>query len=177
MSLASEMTLLADGFRKRFSTTDRLTIADMIKLVTPPKYPFLIPTNGWRIAHNYNGALTDDGGSTILSGFSIILASTMKNYDLLKKLHSAGDVTIRFHIVPLEINGGSSTSAITTCFDGQRSVIHIPLKIGVESTQDLTLSKTELTGGNLNLYIICQSASTVQIDVSKSYIEIVTEEN
>lgn len=177
MSLASELTQLADNIRKMKKVTDKLTIADMVVLTTPPKYPFLIPTNGWRIAHNYNGALTDNGGSTILSGFSIILASTLKNYDLLKKLHSAGDVTIRFHIVPLEINGGSSDSAITTCFDGQNSVIHIPLKAGVESTQDLTLARAELTGGNLNLYIICQSASTVQIDVSKSYVEIVTEEN
>lgn len=39
MSIDSEMTELADGFRKRFSVSSKLGIDDMIKLVTPPPFP------------------------------------------------------------------------------------------------------------------------------------------
>jgi hypothetical protein len=39
MSFSSTMTELADACRKRFVVTSKLTIDDMIKLITPPAFP------------------------------------------------------------------------------------------------------------------------------------------
>ena len=39
MSFSSTMTELADACRKRFVVTSKLTLDDMIKLITPPAFP------------------------------------------------------------------------------------------------------------------------------------------
>ena len=39
MSFSSAMTELADACRKRFVVTSKLTLDDMIKLITPPAFP------------------------------------------------------------------------------------------------------------------------------------------
>lgn len=39
MSFSSAMTELADACRKRFAVTSKLTLDDMIKLITPPAFP------------------------------------------------------------------------------------------------------------------------------------------
>lgn len=41
-TLNDKMTALADACRKRFKTTDKLSLDDMIKLVTPPAMPNLV---------------------------------------------------------------------------------------------------------------------------------------
>lgn len=38
VTLSQQLKLLADGFRKRYGKTETLTLADMTKLVTPPKF-------------------------------------------------------------------------------------------------------------------------------------------
>lgn len=72
--LFEDLSQLADGFRQRFNTSDRLTIKDMVSLVTPPKFnPNLIegsdgfdgyPTNDWvafnvsKVGNLWNGLVT-----------------------------------------------------------------------------------------------------------------------
>ena len=42
MSLFQIYEDLAVACRKRFKVTEKLTLADMVKLITPPQYPLLL---------------------------------------------------------------------------------------------------------------------------------------
>lgn len=68
MSLQTEFTALANGFRKRFSVSSKLTIADMIKLVTPPAFkPVTLVYHEqtfWN-QHNYDVKIPDHAGTDI----------------------------------------------------------------------------------------------------------------
>lgn len=48
-SLATEMHKLADGFRKRYGVTGDLTIAEMVKLITPPAGIMLLDAGSFKI--------------------------------------------------------------------------------------------------------------------------------
>lgn len=68
MSLQTEFISLADGFRKRFNVSSKLTIADMIKLVTPPAFkPVTLVYNEqtfWN-QHSYDIKIPDHAGTPI----------------------------------------------------------------------------------------------------------------
>lgn len=60
MSFSSTMTELADACRKRFGVTSKLSLDDMIKLVTPPAFP-----SGTEILGETNISVEDDQSKDI----------------------------------------------------------------------------------------------------------------
>ena len=69
MSLESQLTALANGFRKRFGVNSKLSIADMIKLVTPPAFQTvtLFSDKGYTYfnQHSYNIEIPKHSGTPI----------------------------------------------------------------------------------------------------------------
>lgn len=72
MSLQTEFTALADGFRKRFSVSSKLSIADMIELLST-KSIMIVPSNSFKIPNGLKvagtnlvklGASINDGNSS-----------------------------------------------------------------------------------------------------------------
>ena len=56
--LFEDLSQLADGFRQRFNITDKLTLDDMIKLITPPIGLTIFSQENLRFSSNYNRAYT-----------------------------------------------------------------------------------------------------------------------
>lgn len=68
MSIQTEFTSLANGFRKRFNVSSKLTIADMIKLVTPPAFKpvtLVYQEQTFWNQHNYDVKIPDHAGTDI----------------------------------------------------------------------------------------------------------------
>lgn len=87
MTLSQELIELADGFRKRFNKTDKLSIQDMIKLVTPPKYPQIIEP----------GKMVMKTASADFTRYDIN-QSCMSNTDLAISMIQKSDCVIILHI-------------------------------------------------------------------------------
>lgn len=83
-SLYDKMTELADACRKRFGGTSKLTIDDMIKLITPPVFPSGTEILGrTRVSlHHYEMLLTLEAVPPVMSK-PIKLLITLSNYDWL----------------------------------------------------------------------------------------------
>lgn len=116
MTLSQELTELADGFRKRFNKTDKLSIQDMIKLVTPPKYPCLVDEGKIIFTRGYNvNDRTANDGATITDD-CFIVPEVYDNFAVLQKAHQKGNVKLRTHFKLV-----SGTGVVAWCLDGQNT--------------------------------------------------------
>lgn len=162
-SLATEMHKLADGFRKRYGVTGDLTIADMVKLITPPIGLTIFSQENLRFSSNYNRAYTVKDGATI-TGTCFLLQQDMNNLDKFRALHRANDLIVKVHLWFVSTVGND----VTLSFDGGKYKEHMKPVVGTENTAELRLEKAESPWA-YNIYF----SGDAVIDRAKSYIVVV----
>ena len=152
MSLQTEFTSLADGFRKRFDVSSRLTIADMIKLVTPPAFkPVMLLYNEHPFfnQHSYGIQIPDHSDADI----KIVVTATVKcsgpmtwnfcltggsgvqsNTATSKTMNTDGDVTLSLVIPRSDLKNYSSLYFYNNPLNGG---IIVKIKAFVEEVGDI----------------------------------------
>lgn len=161
--LFEDLPQLADGFRKRFNITDKLTIHDMIKLITSPIGLTIFSQENLRFSSNYNRAYTVKDGATI-TGNCFLLQQDMNNLDKFRALHRDNDLLVKVHLWFVS----AASNDVTLSFDGGKDNEHMKPVVGTENTAELRLEKDE----SLWAYNIYFSGYAV-IDRAKSYIVVV----
>lgn len=109
MSFSSTMTELADACRKRFVVTSKLTIDDMIKLITPPAFP-----SGTEILGKIRGTNTGDHQTDIPLTLEAVPPVMSKPIKLLITVSSSGYLNL------------NSSKLIFNKSDGTQLVLAIP---------------------------------------------------
>lgn len=152
MSLQTEFTSLADGFRKRFDVSSRLTIADMIKLVTPPAFkPVMLLYNEHSFfnQHSYGIQIPDHSDADI----KVVVTATVKcsgpmtwnfyltggsgvqsNTATSKTMNTDGDVTLSLVIPRSDLKNYSSLYFYNNPLNGG---IIVKIKAFVEEVGDV----------------------------------------
>lgn len=161
--LFEDLSQLADGFRQRFNITDKLTLDDMIKLITPPIGLTIFSQENLRFSSNYKRAYTVKDGATI-TGTCFLLQQDMNNLDKFRALHRDNDLIAKVHLWFVS----TVDNDVTLSFDGGKYKEHMKPVVGTENTAELRLEKTE----SLWAYNIYFSGDAV-IDRAKSYIVVV----
>lgn len=90
MSCSSTMTDLADGFRKRFNVSSKLSIDDMIKLITPLPGTILIPKGQLYFTGSDSNSIAQDAWAVIPE------SEVINPSDNLMKARDGG--TVRLHL-------------------------------------------------------------------------------
>ena len=102
--LANGLNQLASGCKKRFKVTDKLTIDDMVKLITPPKNPLLLEQGKFKFTLDHNKAnLTSNGGAQV-GGF-VVPAYYGEKKTLLGNPATRPNLTLRIHFDVLKTDG------------------------------------------------------------------------
>ena len=161
--LFEDLSQLADGFRQRFNITDKLTLDDMIKLITPPIGLTIFSQENLRFSSNYNRAYTVKDGATI-TGTCFLLQQDMNNLDKFRALHRANDLIVKVHLWFVSTVGND----VTLSFDGGKYKEHMKPVVGTENTAELRLEKAESPWA-YNIYF----SGDAVIDRAKSYIVVV----
>lgn len=167
-SLATEMHKLADGFRKRYGVTGDLTIADMVKLITPPSGIMLLDAGSFRITDSSGSNLTANGGSTILNNTLIPYKYYTSNKSLLDNPASRPNLNLKFHFKVISTDGNQINWKL------QGSGYVATWNPNTEDTSTLTLPTGELVDEHNGIQFDSLSFSNgTVIDLSKSYLEII----
>lgn len=161
------MTSLAEACRKRFNVSSKLSLDDMIKLITPPIGLTIFSQENLRFSSNYNRAYTAKDGATI-TGNCFLLQQDMHNLDKFLALHQDNDLIVEVHLWFVSI----ASNDIALSFDGGKYEDHMKPVVGRENTAELRLEKDE----SLWSYNIYFSGDAV-IDRAKSYIVVVKSMN
>lgn len=163
MSLFQIYDDLAKACQKRFNITDKLTLDDMVKLITPPIGLTIFSQENLRFSSNYNRAYTAKDGSAI-TGNCFLLQQDMNNLDKFLALHWDNDLIVKVHLWFVS----TVSNDVTFSFDGGKDSEHMKPVVGKENTAELRLEKDE----SLWAYNIYFSGDAV-IDRAKSYIVVV----
>lgn len=167
-SLATEMHKLADGFRKRYGVTGDLTIAEMVKLITPPAGTILLQEGSFKITDITGSTLTANGGSTILNNTIIPFKYYTSNKSLLDNPASRPNLNLKFHFKVLSTDGNQINWRV------QGSGYVVNWNPNTEGTSTLTLPTGELVDEHNGIQFNSLSYSTgTVIDLSQSYLEII----
>lgn len=162
-NLTDGLNELAQGFQKRFKVSNKLTLQDMIDLVTPPKNPLLLEPGKFNFSYGYySGNKTEFDGSSI-PATCFIAYDLYHNADKMMELHKKGNFKLVAHLKSV----GKNSGVVAWCFDGMQSAAKWD---GVSETSTLTVpagfSLTETTA----LYF---SGNNNRVDLSQSYFELV----
>lgn len=167
-SLATEMHKLADGFRKRYGVTGDLTIADMVKLITPPAGIMLLDAGSFKITTLDGNTLTPYDGSTILNNTLIPYKYYTSNKSLLDNPASRPNLNLKFHFKVISTDGEQINWRL------QGSGYVATWNPNTEDTSTLTLPTGELVDEHNGIQFDSLSFSNgTVIDLSKSYLEII----
>lgn len=167
-SLATEMHKLADGFRKRYGVTGDLTIADMVKLITPPAGIMLLDAGSFKITTLDGNTLTPNDGSTILNNTLIPYKYYTSNKSLLDNPASRPNLNLKFHFKVISTDGEQINWRL------QGSGYVGKWNPNTEDTSTLTLPTGELVDEHNGIQFDSLSFSNgTVIDLSKSYLEII----
>ena len=167
-SLATEMHKLADGFRKRYGVTGELTIADMVKLITPPAGIMLLDAGSFKITTLDGITLTPNDGSTILNNTLIPYKYYTSNKSLLDNPASRPNLNLKFHFKVISTDGNQINWRL------QGSGYAGKWNPNTEDTSTLTLPTGELVDEHNGIQFNSSFYSTgTVIDLSQSYLEII----
>lgn len=167
-SLATEMHKLADGLRKRYGVTGDLTIADMVKLITPPAGIMLLDAGSFKITTLDGNTLTPNDGSTILNNTLIPYKYYTSNKSLLDNPASRPNLNLKFHFKVISTDGEQINWRL------QGSGYVGKWNPNTEDTSTLTLPTGELVDEHNGIQFDSLSFSNgTVIDLSKSYLEII----
>lgn len=161
--LFEDLSQLADGFRQRFNITDKLTLDDMIKLITLPIGLTIFSQKNLRFSSNYSRAYTAKDGATIM-GDCFLLQQDMNNLDKFLALHRDNDLIVKVHLWFVS----TSSNDVAISFDGGKYTQHMKPVVGRDNTAELRLEKDESLWA-YNIYF----AGDAVIDRAKSYIVVV----
>ena len=157
MTLQSELTHLANNLRKKYSTSNKLSIADMIQLTEPPKYPRLIEAS--KFCFTKSGDQNDTTGSSgaQITGKCYILPVYYKT-----SIPAYRTSTLRLHFKVVQANSGTIQWGLDGL--GDMAVWNTS-----EATSDFKVPSSDNPQGHaLKFY-----GNNTVIDLSQSYIEII----
>ena len=167
-SLATEMHKLADGFRKHYGVTGGLTIAEMVKLITPPAGIMLLDAGSFKITTLDGSTLTANGGSTILNNTLIPYKYYTSNKSLLDNPASRPNLNLKFHFKVISTDGNQIDWRL------QGSGYVGKWNPNTEDTSTLTIPTGELVDEHNGIQFNSSFYSTgTVIDLSQSYLEII----
>lgn len=169
--LTNKLTLLADGFRKRYSKTGSLKIDDMITLVTPPKGKLLLNPGKWKLNTTAfgdpNATLTGNGGSVVNNNCFVSTSYyDSTNKTLLNNPQTRRPLDLILHLNVISTDGNPIQWGIYG-MGGLTPVTPIPHQ-EVQSTFHLNSGIAVDSGNPLNFV----GNGNTQIDLATSYIEI-----
>lgn len=160
MTLNSKMTSLADGFRARFNTKDKLGIDDMIKLITPPKQIVLVPAGSLKALYSdvdgtRKGYTTEtyDRVSWHLRVLWYLDHDTYVSYKSMQNTSQA---------LSLIKNGQSFTMQISLHLNDDGSGASAPINYWLYESQYLTKKQTTCSQGSNYTFELPVSSKTVQ---------------
>lgn len=168
MTLQSELTHLANNLLKKYSTSNKLSIAYMIQLTEPPKYPRLVEVGTWKFTRSQDTSLpTANNGSTLPWGTSYI--STLyysKDMSLIDNPKSRPPFHLRLHFKVISTDGATVNWGFNGWItDGWQPTIG-------DNIFDGSVIQTGVNINSNNALKFTVYGSTV-IDLSQSYIEII----
>lgn len=168
-SLDQTLTELADGFRKRFKVTDKLSLQDMIKLVEPPKGTLLVNSGKFYFTQSRDLAtMTAQNGSTIT--VNTMIAPTFYTSDAIKLIHdpqTRPNIIIRLHFEVVHTDGKPFTWTVEgSGLVGKWNPVN-------SNESELTLP-TGLRVNEANAIQFVSGGTTV-INLATSYITLITE--
>ena len=166
MSLFQIYDDLAKACQKRFWVTEKLTLADMVKLIMPPQYPLLLEQGKFKFTIDHSqDHYTNSNGSSITGDNFIAPAYYTANKSLLDNPSKRPNLTLRLHFKVTKTDG----QIINWGFEGAGNPTS--WNPSVSENSDYQLS-TGLLVDEHNALTFSTKGNT-QIDLANSYLEIV----
>ena len=168
-NLTDGLNELAQGFQKRFKISDKLTLQDMIDLVTPPPHIYLLDPGSFRFSTDWGGtSFTDQNGAMITNNCYISTSyvdSANKNL-----LYSANNqqLTLRLHIWFTAANPGSNFRWGINGYGQKNVTIN---NINDETISDYLIAPNSNLGSGNVLSFSATNNLTVNLD--RTYVEII----
>lgn len=166
MSLFQIYDDLAKACQKRFKVTEKLTLADMVKLIMPPQYPLLLEQGKFKFTVDHSqDHYTNSNGSSIAGDNFIVPAYYTVNRFLLDNPSKRPNLTLRLHFKIIKTDGqiiiwgveGTNTYTSWNPSISETSDCQLPTGLLVDEHNALKFSTKGIT----------------QIDLANSYLEIV----
>lgn len=168
--LATKFAQLSSGCQKRFKVVGKLTLDDMIKLVTPPKNPLLLDLGGnwYFVTGPWSLDRTSQNGSCVETASYVRTQMYTKNEQLLDNPTTRPNMTLRLHLFVTD----TKASELTWGIYGSGFLVKSSLEKG-ENISDFDLpAKLNVTGAGNPLEFHSKGGTTT-VDIPRSYIEII----
>lgn len=164
--LASGLTQLASGCKKRFKVTGKLTVDDMVKLITPPKNPLLLEQGNFKFTADHNKANLTANGGALVSGF-VVPSFYASGKKLLDNPRNRPNLILRLHFDVTEtdgnlINWGIEGTLLSGAWNPSRG-----------NTSDYELQRGLLVDEHNALQF--KSTGRTIINLATSYMELIVE--
>ncbi|MEY8441778.1 hypothetical protein AALA17_03850 [Lactobacillaceae bacterium 24-114] len=168
-NLTDGLNELAQGFQKRFKVTGKLTIQDMIDLVTPPPSIYLLDPGTYKFSTDWGGTAYTDQKGSVMSNVCYIATSYMngENKGLVYGTNNQ-QLTLRLHIWFTAANNGDRFRWGLNGFDQKTVTINDSTN---ETISDYSVApNSKLSNGNMLSFA---AAKSLTVNVNRSYVEII----
>lgn len=168
-NLTDGLNELAQGFQKRFKVSNKLTIQDMIDLVTPPPHKYLLDPGSFNFSTDWGGtSLTAQNGATMSNNCYVSTSYVDSSNKNLVYSANNQQLTLRLHIWFTSANPGSNFSWGINGYSQKNVTIN---NIKDETISDyLVAPNSNLGSGNALSF---STTNNLIVNLDRTYVEII----